>query len=252
MDNRLFFLSGLPRTGSTLLTSILSQNPNIYSEGNSALCQLMWDMRTSCRESSYEQLIASSKIHMEHELLSSIPKVYYKDTDYKIIIDKCRSWTLPDNLEVIKENINPNPKIIVMTRSVVEVMKSMVNIYLKSDQPNPQEIFIKNGTEPIMRSLYGVAWAKENDNGEFIFVSYNDLLANTKETIDRIYKFCGWAKFEHTFDNITTKYHENENIYAVKNMHEVRPTISKREIDVELSKEVLERCQELDSIYDYL
>ncbi len=45
-DNKknFYFISGLPRTGSTLLSSILYQNPLIHTEGNSALCQLMWDI----------------------------------------------------------------------------------------------------------------------------------------------------------------------------------------------------------------
>ena len=34
-------LSGLPRTGSTLLSAILSQNPLIHAEGNSAVSPLM-------------------------------------------------------------------------------------------------------------------------------------------------------------------------------------------------------------------
>jgi hypothetical protein len=33
----MFFLAGLPRTGSSLLTNILSQNPDILSEGSSGL-----------------------------------------------------------------------------------------------------------------------------------------------------------------------------------------------------------------------
>ena len=42
-------LSGLPRTGSTLLSAILYQNPKIHAEGNSGLCQLMWDLEVSCK-----------------------------------------------------------------------------------------------------------------------------------------------------------------------------------------------------------
>jgi len=45
-------LSGLPRSGSTLLSAILSQNPLIHAEGNSAVCQLMWDMQMSCFNTS--------------------------------------------------------------------------------------------------------------------------------------------------------------------------------------------------------
>jgi hypothetical protein len=38
---QMFFLAGLPRTGSSLLTNILSQNPDILSEGSSGLPSAM-------------------------------------------------------------------------------------------------------------------------------------------------------------------------------------------------------------------
>jgi hypothetical protein len=38
---QMFFLGGLPRTGSSLLTNILSQNPDILSEGSSGLLMTM-------------------------------------------------------------------------------------------------------------------------------------------------------------------------------------------------------------------
>ena len=61
MKKQFVFLSGLPRTGSTLLSAILSQNPKIYSEGNSAVCQLMFDMQQSCINKAKEQLIANKR-----------------------------------------------------------------------------------------------------------------------------------------------------------------------------------------------
>ena len=69
-------LSGLPRTGSTLLSAILSQNPEIHAEGNSAVCQLMWDMQQSVVNS--EQLKANNKDLLD-ALVKTIPHTYYAD-----------------------------------------------------------------------------------------------------------------------------------------------------------------------------
>ena len=41
------FLAGLPRTGSTVLSAVLSQNPDIYAGTNSPVCQLMIDADAS-------------------------------------------------------------------------------------------------------------------------------------------------------------------------------------------------------------
>ncbi len=54
-------LSGLPRTGSTLLQNILVQNTKIHAEGNSGLCQIMWDSKISCEQNAVQQLIGAGK-----------------------------------------------------------------------------------------------------------------------------------------------------------------------------------------------
>ena len=53
-DRQFYFISGLPRTGTTALCAVLSQNPDIYAGPNSPVCQLMWDTHTSCLTTARE------------------------------------------------------------------------------------------------------------------------------------------------------------------------------------------------------
>ena len=124
----MFFLSGLPRTGSTLLSSILSQNPEIYAGGNSAVCQLMWDMQVSCEVNAREQLMANYKTNTQDDLVRAIPAIYYKDVNQTYIFDKCRSWTMPANLQMIRRYITDKPKILVLTRPIDEIVESFVKL----------------------------------------------------------------------------------------------------------------------------
>ena len=79
--NQFVCLSGLPRAGSTLLSAILSQNPLIHSEGNSAVCQLMWDMEKSLINNCGEQINANNRQSTVNDLISNIPYIYYKNND---------------------------------------------------------------------------------------------------------------------------------------------------------------------------
>ena len=50
-----FFISGLPRSGSTLLSSILKQNPDFYADISSpveGLCTTSIDLLTGCESNS--------------------------------------------------------------------------------------------------------------------------------------------------------------------------------------------------------
>jgi sulfotransferase len=248
MEKKYIGLSGLPRTGSTLLSSILSQNPEIHAEGNSAVCQLMWDMQCSVHESSILQLTVSNRIDTGIELIKNIPNMYYKDVTASTVIDKCRSWTLPDNMAMLNKYFEHKPKVLVLERPLVEVVRSFVALRQANNwQGDLEAELLDDWSEPIMRSYEGVKWAKANNKGEFLFVQYDDLLNNTKSTIDKIYEFCELEFFEHDFNNIVNKHPENDKIYGMLGQHDIRPTISKRELDVTLSDAIIKRCKEIES-----
>jgi sulfotransferase len=244
-------LSGLPRTGSTLLSSILSQNPNIHAEGNSAVCQLMWDMQQSVANS--EQIKASNK-DLTNKLVKPIPHTYYSDIKKPIVVDKCRSWTLPANMEMLNRYFDDKPKVIVLVRPLVEIVASFMSLRKENGWRDLQTGLLDDGSEPIMRSLAGVEWARKNNNGEFLFVTYDELVDDTQATLNRIYKHCGWQPFAHNLDNIVNRYKENDEIYGLVGQHDVRPQISRRTVDIDLSDELVDKCNRLDewSLYGAL
>lgn len=243
-------LSGLPRSGSTLLSSILSQNPDIYAEGNSAVCQMMWDLDQSCDINCKEQLEANHRKQTQLDIISAIPHIYYKDVTKPVIIDKCRSWTLPANLFLIQRYITENIKIIVLERPLIEIVKSFVSLRKQNNWKGDLEKgLLDDWSEPIIRSYNGVKLAKKNNsNNIFLFIQYDNLINNTKETINQIYKFIDEPIFEHDLNNIINKHPEDDKVYNMIGQHDVRPTINKREINIELSQETINRCQELEQL----
>lgn len=248
-------LSGLPRAGSTLLSAILSQNPLIHAEGNSAVCQLMWDVHQSCVTTSKEQLIANGREKTtQHDLLSQIPYIYYKNITEDIVVDKCRSWTIPANINLLENFIDKNYKIIVLERSVNDIVKSFVKLYKANGVNGDIETnLVKPNSEPIMRSIAGINWAKKNNhNNNFIFIKYEDLINNTEETINKIYEFCGWTHFEHNFKQVECKYPENDEIYGLKGMHKIHKSVKKIENTIVLSSKTIEHCEKIDKLMGYL
>ena len=236
-------LSGLPRTGSTLLSSILSQNPKIHAEGNSAVCQLMWDVHQSVVNS--EQIKATNR-DLLNVLVKPIPHAYYAGVTKPIIVDKCRSWTLSANVEMLNRYFDNAPKIIVLVRPIVEIVASCMNLFKNNGVTHLQAGLLDDGSEPIMRSLAGVEWARKNNNGEFLFVTYDELVDDTEVTLDRIYEHCGWQSFSHNFDEIVNQYQENDDVYGLKGQHDIRPQVGRRTVDIDLSDELVEKCNRLD------
>ena len=249
MIKKIIGLSGLPRSGSTLLSAILCQNPKIHSEGLSPVCQLMWDMQNSFQLVSVkESIIATNKIHIETDVISAIPFIYYNGIKESIVFDKSRSWTLSSNVEMFKRYIDSDAKIVVLERPVIDIVKSFVNLRLKNNYQGDAEAgLIEEDNEYIRRPLQGIKWAKQNNNGEFLFIQYDELINNPQKTLDNIYTFCDIKPYKHNFTNITPKYPENDIVYDLKNLHKIRPTINKQVIDVELSQDMIKKCIELEN-----
>tara|TARA_R110000868_G_C10827607_1_gene759115 strand:+ start:102 stop:851 length:750 start_codon:yes stop_codon:yes gene_type:complete len=248
MINKFIGLSGLPRTGSTLLSAILDQNPDIHAEGNSAVCQLMWNTQQSCDSNCNEQLLANNRLNTKHDIVSAIPNIYYKDITSSVVIDKCRSWTLPDNMNMFANYIDPKPKVIVLERPIIDIVKSFVSLRKANNyKGNLEEGLLDDYSEPIIRSLNGIKWAKSINKGEFLFIQYDDLVDKTNEILKEVYKFLELPVFEHNLAKILNNHQENDLIDGLYlGQHDVRQNIGRRKLDVKLSDATLKRCIELD------
>lgn len=222
-------LAGLPRSGSTLLSAILHQNPMIHAEGNSAVCSLMNDLLWSCENSSMEQLLANRRYNTGYELVSEIPRIYYRNTTRPIIVDKCRVWTLPENQDLLRRFITDTPKTIVLTRSVDEIVGSFAALYRRNGRTLNESELLAHDSEPLMRSLRGVESARQMNSGEFLFITYDELVDDTDAVLDSVYSFIGADRYEHDLSRIVNTLAEDDAIYGLNGMHAVRPTIGRKE-----------------------
>lgn len=246
-----YFLSGLPRSGSTLLSSLLSQNDKIYAGGNSPICQLMWDMQVSVHTNSYQQIMANNSLDIANNLISKIPSLYYSNINKKVIIDKCRSWTHYKNINTISKYITETPKIITLVRPIEDILNSFCFLFEKNKKPYVIEEFLSISSEPIMRSFESIINMVNNQNSNtYTIIEYDNLVNNPKETLKIIYDFCEWDYFKHTFNNIKNIYPENDEFYGLKGFHSIRTKLNKRTIKNYLSIDNLKKCYELNKLLD--
>jgi len=239
-------LGGLPRTGSTLLSAILSQNPEIHAEGNSAVCQIMSDIWITCDTLAKEQLTANNREHTKIDLIKEIPNIYYKGVTASVIVDKCRSWPTKDN-QLLYRQLTANPKTIILTRPLEEIVKSFINLFEENGYTgNLEKRFSEIWSAAITHAIEGIKWAKQNNTGEFLFVSYDELTTDTEATIKKIYSFCEWKSFNHNFNSIVNMHPENDDVYQLKGMHDIRSSVSKRKLTTQLSPAMLKQCRALD------
>lgn len=247
------FLSGLPRSGSTLLSSIFNQNPNIHSSANSPMCSMMSNLETNLIKC--EQFVAYPKPQIIQPMIMGILDSFYSDRTESVVIDKSREWSTPQNFELLKRTLPYEPKIIICVRPILEILASFINLVNKNTgmvsfidkeiEAHQQVHFYNHPHEtrcdslmrprgPIDNALYGVAFALQPENKHnFHFVEYSDIVTNPEQTISEIYAFLGIENFKHDYSNIENNFHENDEIYGLRGMHDIRKTLSPTAISIQ-------------------
>ena len=264
LNKTYYFMAGLPRSGSTLLSSILNQNPRFYSGPSSPVVPTMIALENSLAND--ELFLGYPKPQQAKEIIASVLPQYYSDRPEPVIFDKNRSWTV--RMEYIPGYFDIAPKVICPVRDTAEILTSFISMIRR----NPYEVdgrinfidemLIKNNipltdnnrcellASPagiLGQSVEGLQKAlMEGYDQSLHFVEYQDLVNNPAETMQKLYEFLGEEPFEHTFDNLKNENRENDGkVYGFADMHEVRPVVKSVAPAPEeiLSAEILEKCQ---------
>lgn len=234
-----FFDSGLPRSGSTLLSAILNQNRVIYAPPLSPVMTAMMTTRDWFECS--ENVKAFDQPEAQHNAVSGIIKSFYKSKTGFHIIDKSRLWV--GHIDFIKKYINPFPKIICTVRDPLEILASFIRLIHRSGSNNSfvdrlliekkMSITDDNRCTMLMLGVVGESLKAlqtayiRNQMRHVHLIDYNDLVVDKpNQTMVDLYNFLGIEYFEHDFDNISHDLRENDNIYGLPEMHSVRSTLS--------------------------
>lgn len=244
-------LCGMPRSGTTLLTSILNQNPEVFATPNSALCQVLWD--TQIKLFNNEQFNAYPNYQGSLDILNSLADNYYSHRSESVIIDKCRDWGVPPNQQIAKLYIDENPKYIIVVRDVLEVLSSFISLINKPNQITTYfdaEIlysyrslddarcdFLMKPNGLIDRCLWSISSLLDpKTNADYCLITYDEIINTPEEVTNRVYDFIGIDRYIHDFDNIVNKYPEDDKIFGFNGFHSIRPKVEKISIPY---KEVL-------------
>ena len=228
-----YFLSGLPRAGNTLIATVLNQNPNITTTGNSPLVGYLYGF-SNCDEATNEILNNFSAQKSIDNICKNVIQNYYSHYKSKYIIDR-GSWATPINFEILKKYPPNEIKVIVPVRNVLEVLAS----FIKWSQENPNNFIdrkcstIEEQCEYLMNpdgiipsgllSIYNMS--KEENRKYAYFLQYDNLVKDPQREINNIYEFLNIRKFNHKFENLTSLQVNGEvynDVSLGNNLHQIK------------------------------
>ena len=205
----------------------------------------MWDAKTSCEHNAAQQLIGVGKdVTFKNALLKSMPSIYYPDIKGKIILDKTRTWVHEANICMARSYISEDVKTIVMVRPIEEIVASFSKVSNQNNFGFSYEVLLAEGGD-FSREVQATYFAAKSQDPSFLFVSYDDVVSRTKETLTRIYSHIGKEPFAHNVHQVEQTVFEDDERNNMVGMHDIRPEIAKQVNTVVLPDWVQEACENM-------
>jgi len=208
---KMFFLSGMPRSGSTILSAILNQNPEIHCSKTSPINDLLLSLNRSFDDLSK---IYTYDREIEKQIYRSLIYSFYENIEKKYVIDKSRDWI--SNINGLR-TIGIEPKIICTKRNVHDVQESYKKLKREDLIYLAQEFYTM------------IEHAHKLNRQNIHLIDYDDLIKSPQKELNRIYDFLEIERYSHDFSDIDGSIvEENDLLWGIPNLHKIRKTLGKQ------------------------
>ena len=263
MKQKLHFISGLPRSGSTVLSSILNQNPDIYVTPTSPMLNVAVKMQDEWADDPTVKANYKELEPQINNLTRAILPAFWEHRPEPIIIDKGRGWA--KNMPTVNKIFGEKIKVVVITRDLPSIMASWLTIIRK--QPNcyiDQEI-MKKGFQPtdenrmaemwfnmVQDCIEGVQRIKKDVPDQILEVTYDQIVSNPKQVLLDIEQFLNLPHFDYDFEHIENDTNDDDlTAWGFDGLHTIRPKLEKTSKDPReiLGDELYNRFVEIEKQY---
>ncbi|MEI7913713.1 MAG: sulfotransferase [Mycobacteriaceae bacterium] len=247
---KIHFISGLPRSGSTLLSALLRQNPRYEAGMSGPLAGLFGSLlgQMSARN-EFSVFIDDAK---RERILHGLFDNYYADCPAEVIFDTSRAWCgwMPAIARLF-----PHAKVIACVRDVSWVVDSIERL-VQRNVFSPSSIFNYSAGGTVYTranavvapdgmvggpydALKQAAYGAQRDR--LLLVQYDTLTTDPARTMHAIYDFIGEPYFEHDFDHVDYDVREFDERAGTPGLHTVRSTVKAEQRETLLPPELFKR-----------
>lgn len=235
----LHFISGLPRSGSTLLAALLRQNPRFHAGMSGPLYGLF---NTLIGEMSgrneFSMFIDDPQ---RRRVLAGLVRNFHHGhaPENGVVFDTSRGWTA--KIAAIAQ-LFPQAKIIACVRHMPWIFDS-IELLVQRNMFQPSIIFdylpggtvysrvdgLTSATGIVGYSYNALKEAFFGENaGRMMLLQYETLVAEPKRALDAVYQFIGEPRATHNFETIEFDASDYDRRAGTPGLHDVRPKVSPR------------------------
>jgi len=245
-----YFISGLPRSGSTLLSAILRQNPDFFADISSPVQGLVTSTINVITNSEINHLIDEDR---RKQILKDLINAYYKAVTPNTVFDTNRVWTAKTSL---LKDLYPQTKIICCVRDLPWILDSFERISAKNslygatltDDEARQTVTTRcdalmdvKKEGQVVKPYYFLEEGMLLNPDMIMLMEYESLCKKPESVMREIYDFIGKPYFNHDFKNVEYENEVFDKALNLKSLHTVKKEVTWEERTSILPKSVWEK-----------
>jgi|TARA_B100000085_G_C18517415_1_gene502224 sulfotransferase len=247
-----YFISGLPRSGSTLLSAILKQNPEFYADIASPMEAIAGNTIDTISGGDNNLVVTEEQ---RKNLLYGLFEGYYQHIEKPVIFDSSRGWTKNTNL---LRFLFPYTKILCTVRDIVSILNSFEiissknpfhttlltehndNVFVRCDEMMDKNGGIVSNSWIFLQEGYAL-------NPEMIFlIEYENLCKEPEKTMRGVYEFLEKPYYSHDFENVEYSNENFDKVCNLRDLHKVKKRVEYNPPRCILPSEIVQKYKNME------
>ena len=236
VNKRNIMVTGLPRSGSTLLCQLLSHHTDLYCPGNSSpLAHLLGKVRSQLSNDSFLLSQLDNNFDQVYQRIFNtycgLINGWFAECSEDIVVDKNRAWL---GMIDMASRIDPECRFVVCLRELGQLFGSI-------EAQHQKTVLLDSGDNTAGMTPYGRATAyfkegglvagclssvesaiedlDEDTRSRIYFLKYEDLMANPTATMQSLCQFLQISPLDFDEQNLQTLKGEADSHYRYKFTH---------------------------------
>lgn len=254
MHRKIHFISGMPRSGSSLFAALLRQNPRFHADITGPVAGLFNTLLGEMSGRNEFSLFISDT--QRQRILQGVFSNYYEEqVTAEVVFDTSRRWCT--KLPALR-TLFPQSRIIACVRHVPWVLDSIERLVRQNAfQPSAIFNFMPGGTvysraEGLLggEGLVGFAYnaLKEayfgEDTANLMLLQYETLVSKPAYALAAVYEFIGEPYYKHDFEHVILDNDEFDTRAGTQGLHTIRPKVSATNRQTILPPDLFARFQD--------
>lgn len=232
---KLCFLSGLPRSGSTLLAALLRQNPRMHAHMSSPLSGMLDAMVAEMSASEFAEFIDDER---RWNVLRGVVEGYYASVRQDVVFDTSRAWC---GRMALLNRIYPGAKVIACVRHMPWIIDSFERVF-RANAMRASSVFQHAANTTVYARVEAIAagngsvgyafnalrdgYFGEFAKGRLMLLQYETLVQDPASAMAAVYRFIEEDGFQHDFQRVSFESVAYDEKAGLRGLHAVKPVVA--------------------------